>query len=103
MSRMPRLQYFIKRLLLVIPTFIGITFVVFAITQFVPGGPVEQKIMQMRGLGRGEAGGGGRKDWQYRPRAGRGYSKTLWIRQAAASAILDMACERPSGIDGRIL
>lgn len=50
------LAYFIKRLLLVIPTFLGITLVCFALTQFVPGGPVEQQIMAMRGMS-GEAGG----------------------------------------------
>lgn len=48
---MDRLSYFIRRLLLVIPTFIGITFVCFAICQFVPGGPVEQTLIRMRGLG----------------------------------------------------
>lgn len=56
---MDRLSYFIRRLLLVIPTFLGITFLVFGLTQFVPGGPVEQQIASMRGLGGGEAGGGG--------------------------------------------
>ncbi|MBT3376834.1 MAG: ABC transporter permease subunit [Lentisphaerae bacterium] len=53
---MERLDYFIRRLLLVIPTFIGITLVCFAITQFVPGGPVEQAMMQMRGVGGADAG-----------------------------------------------
>ena len=53
------LRYFLKRLLLVIPTFLGITIVCFALTQFVPGGPVEQRIMQMRGLGSESAGGDG--------------------------------------------
>ncbi len=48
---MDRLSYFIRRLLLVIPTFIGITFVCFAICQFVPGGPVEQTLIRMRGMG----------------------------------------------------
>jgi len=38
--------YFLKRLLLVIPTLIGITLVVFAITRFLPGGPVEMALMQ---------------------------------------------------------
>jgi len=57
---MERLEYFARRLLLVIPTFIGITLVCFAITQFVPGGPVEQAILKMRGIGAGEAGQGGR-------------------------------------------
>ncbi|RJP85601.1 MAG: ABC transporter permease subunit [Desulfobacteraceae bacterium] len=55
---MERLDYFIKRLLLVIPTFIGITILCFTMIQFVPGGPVEQAIMQMKGLGEGEARGG---------------------------------------------
>jgi microcin C transport system permease protein len=40
--------YFIRRLLLVIPTFIGITLAVFVITHFVPGGPVERQIMRYR-------------------------------------------------------
>ncbi len=51
---MERLDYFIKRLLLIIPTFIGITVLCFLIIQFVPGGPVEQAIMQMKGIGSGE-------------------------------------------------
>jgi microcin C transport system permease protein len=48
---MDRLHYFLRRLLLIIPTFIGITFVCFALCQIVPGGPVEQAILQMRGFG----------------------------------------------------
>ncbi|MBF0230089.1 MAG: ABC transporter permease subunit [Desulfamplus sp.] len=40
--------YFIRRFLLIIPTFIGITIMVFAITRFVPGGPVERMISQAR-------------------------------------------------------
>ena len=51
---MERLDYFIKRLLLIIPTFIGITVLCFLLIQFVPGGPVEQAIMQMKGIGSGE-------------------------------------------------
>lgn len=38
--------YFLKRFLLVVPTLIGITLVVFAVTRFVPGGPVEQALLQ---------------------------------------------------------
>jgi len=52
---MERTDYFIRRLLLIIPTFIGITFLCFALTQFIPGGPVEQMIMAMKGIG-AEAG-----------------------------------------------
>ena len=47
---MERFSYFLRRLLLVIPTFFGITILVFALCQFVPGGPVEQLQMQMRGV-----------------------------------------------------
>ena len=53
---MDRLSYFLRRLLLVIPTFIGITISCFVLCQFVPGGPVEQIMMQMRGIGGAEAG-----------------------------------------------
>ena len=56
---MNRLQYLIRRLLLVIPTFFGITVACFLLTRLLPGGPVEMKMAQMRGFGGGgEAGGG---------------------------------------------
>jgi len=51
--------YFIRRLILVVPTFLGITVMVFAITRFVPGGPVERIILQNRQMaaeGRAAAG-----------------------------------------------
>ena len=48
---MNRLQYLVRRLLLAVPTFLGITFACFALCQFVPGGPVEQAIARMRGIG----------------------------------------------------
>lgn len=38
--------YFLRRILLVVPTFLGITLAVFLVMQFVPGGPVERRIMQ---------------------------------------------------------
>ena len=47
---MERLAYLVKRLLLVIPTFVGITVVCFALTRFLPGGPVEMRLMRMKGL-----------------------------------------------------
>lgn len=53
---MEKTDYFIRRFLLVIPTFIGITILCFALIQFVPGGPVEQVIMRMKGIGSGELG-----------------------------------------------
>jgi microcin C transport system permease protein len=50
--------YFIRRFLLIIPTFLGITLVVFAVTNFVPGGPVERQIMRYRAAAMSEGGGG---------------------------------------------
>jgi len=38
--------YFLRRLLLIIPTFVGITLLVFAITRVVPGGPIERMMTQ---------------------------------------------------------
>jgi microcin C transport system permease protein len=52
------IAYFIRRLLLVIPTFIGITIMVFTITRFVPGGPIERIIAQTRAMQMGQVGGG---------------------------------------------
>ncbi len=54
--------YFIRRFLLIIPTFIGITMVAFLIMHFVPGGPIERQIMNYRmaaARGGGSRGGSG--------------------------------------------
>ncbi len=40
--------YFIRRFLLIIPTLIGITVMVFVITRLVPGGPIERMILEAR-------------------------------------------------------
>jgi microcin C transport system permease protein len=53
--------YILRRLLLIIPTLIGVMLINFVITQFVPGGPVEQAILRAQGEGNvfaGFAGGG---------------------------------------------
>ena len=55
---MERLAYFLRRVLLMVPTFVGITFACFALCQVVPGGPVEQALAKMRGMGAAEAGRG---------------------------------------------
>jgi microcin C transport system permease protein len=49
-------SYFLRRLLLIIPTFIGITLLVFAVTRVVPGGPIERMLNQALMAG-GERGG----------------------------------------------
>ena len=54
------LNYFIRRFLLIIPTFLVATMVVFAVLQYTPGGPFEQIVMQMQQrMMSGEASGGG--------------------------------------------
>lgn len=52
-------RYFLKRLLLIFPTLLGITIISFAIMQVVPGGPVEQALQRMKLASQGEAGAGG--------------------------------------------
>jgi microcin C transport system permease protein len=49
--------YICKRLLLMIPTLLGVMVITFIITQFVPGGPVEKMIGEIEGFGgAGEVG-----------------------------------------------
>ncbi len=43
--------YVLRRLLLIIPTLLGIMIINFSLVQFVPGGPVEQIIARMEGGG----------------------------------------------------
>jgi microcin C transport system permease protein len=43
--------YILRRLLLVIPTLFGVMVINFALTQFVPGGPVEQVLARLEGEG----------------------------------------------------
>ena len=43
--------YILRRLLLIIPTLFGIMVINFVLTQFVPGGPIEQIIANMEGQG----------------------------------------------------
>jgi microcin C transport system permease protein len=53
--------YILRRLLLVLPTLLGIMIINFALVQFVPGGPIEQIIAQQQGGGdvfSGISGGG---------------------------------------------
>ncbi|MBK5932637.1 microcin C transport system permease protein [Rhodovulum imhoffii] len=53
--------YILRRLALIIPTLLGIMIINFTLTQFVPGGPIEQIIAQLEGGGdvfQGFAGGG---------------------------------------------
>jgi microcin C transport system permease protein len=57
------LAYIARRLLLMIPTIVGIMFFTFLIMQYAPGGPVERIMAQIQGTAGGggvtESGGGG--------------------------------------------
>ena len=50
------LAYVIRRLLLMIPTLLGIMIINFAIVQFAPGGPIEQIIAEVTGIDAGTTG-----------------------------------------------
>ena len=43
--------YLLRRLLLVVPTLLGIIALNFAVVQFAPGGPVEQVLAELKGRG----------------------------------------------------
>ncbi|MBK5003635.1 microcin C ABC transporter permease YejB [Pseudomonas sp. S32] len=49
--------YILRRLLLIVPTLLAILLVNFAIVQAAPGGPVEQAVARLQGLGGGVPGG----------------------------------------------
>ncbi len=51
------LKYFIRRLIILVPTLLGVTIVVFAIINMAPGGPIEQKLQQIRFSGGDGTGG----------------------------------------------
>ncbi len=51
--------YFLRRLLLIIPTLIGVSIVAFTITRLVPGGPLQRDLMALQGAGGGGEGGSG--------------------------------------------
>jgi len=51
--------YSLRRLLLAVPTLLAILLVNFVIVQAAPGGPVEQAIARLQGIGVGAAVGGG--------------------------------------------
>ena len=52
------LSYILRRILLMIPTLLGIMLINFAIVQFAPGGPVDRIISQLKGNEASRFGGG---------------------------------------------
>jgi len=64
--------YLLKRLLAMIPTLLGVLTLTFIVTQFVPGGPVDQAMSQLDGESArsGTDGGSSAGGWSYSGRRG---------------------------------
>ncbi|MFM8331928.1 MAG: microcin C ABC transporter permease YejB [Candidatus Methylumidiphilus sp.] len=64
--------YLLKRILAIIPTLLGVLTLTFAVTQFVPGGPVEHVLLQLDGESAraGAEGGASAGGWNYSGRKG---------------------------------
>lgn len=79
--------YFIRRLLLIPPTLVGITLLVFAITRFVPGGPMDRMLQEAsRGADQGgkrssstQAQGGLSEDQLEELEEQFGLNENLWV------------------------
>ncbi|SDU46994.1 microcin C ABC transporter permease YejB [Pseudomonas yamanorum] len=71
------LAYIVRRLLLIIPTLVIILLVNFVIVQAAPGGPVEQAIAHLQGIGGGGVGGSSAESLSSGSRASRGLDPKL--------------------------
>ncbi len=98
--------YIVRRLLLIVPTLVGIMVINFAIVQIAPGGPVEQLIAQITGTAieatariGGTAGGeaGGQRQQAPTGRAGQSASKYRGARGLDPEFIKEL--ERLYGFD----
>ncbi|WP_348750767.1 microcin C ABC transporter permease YejB [Pseudomonas rhodesiae] len=69
--------YIVRRLLLIIPTLVIILLVNFVIVQAAPGGPVEQAIAHLQGIGGGGVGGSSGESIGSGSRASRGLDPKL--------------------------
>lgn len=69
--------YIVRRLLLIIPTLVIILLVNFVIVQAAPGGPVEQAIAHLQGIGGGSVGGSSAESLSSGSRASRGLDPKL--------------------------
>ncbi len=69
--------YIVRRLLLIIPTLVIILLVNFVIVQAAPGGPVEQAIAHLQGIGSGGVGGSSGEGISSGSRSSRGLDPKL--------------------------
>ncbi len=105
-------EYFLRRLLLIPPTLLGVTFIVFLITRAAPGGPMERAMMeaQMASEGGGSSGtaqmGGGAEEEQIEENEEEyGYDKRApiaylgWLGVIPRERLLSKADFRAAGKD----
>ena len=78
-------EYFIRRLLLIPPTLLGLTFIVFAITRAVPGGPLARALQEAQmateggGSTKGQPTGGASDEAEEEAEEEYGYDKPVHI------------------------
>lgn len=74
------LYYILKRAALMIPTLFGVMLITFAVTQFVPGGPIERLIAQIEGQGKGGGEVGAALSSSYRGNSGLDQAKVAQLK-----------------------
>jgi len=89
--------YILRRILLIIPTLLGIMIINFVLVQFVPGGPVEQVIANMQGQGDVFEGFAGSGNDAGQESASAGNEKYLGARGLPPELIEDL--ERQFGLN----
>ena len=89
--------YILRRLLLIIPTLLGIMVINFVLVQFVPGGPVEQVLARLEGGGDALSGFAGGGDAAAQATQGAANERYLGARGLPPEFIADL--ERQFGFD----
>ncbi|SHO63118.1 microcin C transport system permease protein [Pseudoxanthobacter soli DSM 19599] len=79
--------YILRRILLMIPTLIGIMAVSFVVVQFAPGGPVERVIAQLTGTDTSARVGGGAGDFAGSPGASSGTTSGSALKYRGAQGL----------------
>ena len=96
--------YILRRLLLIIPTMVGIMAISFLVVQFAPGGPVEKIIAQLQGTdvsATAAIGGGGGGDFQgvAQPGGGSGELNSRYVGAQGLDPEFIASLEKQFGFD----
>ena len=100
--------YILRRVLLMIPTMIGIMAISFLVVQFAPGGPVEKIIAQLQGTdvsATAAIGGGGGGDFQgvQQPGGGGGDLNSRYVGAQGLDPEFIASLEKQFGFDKRAI